>query len=85
MSESEHEEWTKGFCSNGGYLPDEDMGWNQFIGENKELTMWDIVVEMLVVAQGKVSAFASSSTNSYIIPWVSSHLLELLGPGSTYE
>lgn len=76
MSESEHEEWTKGFCSNGGHLTEGDMGWSQFIREDKELTMWDVVVEMLVLAQGKVSAFASGGTNGCIIPWVSSHLLE---------
>ena len=42
MSESEHEEWTRGFCLNGGYIPDGDIGWSKFVGGDKELTMWDI-------------------------------------------
>ncbi|KAK7280130.1 hypothetical protein RJT34_25192 [Clitoria ternatea] len=34
--EDDHKEWAKGFQSNGGYFPDEDMGWNQCLGEEKE-------------------------------------------------
>ncbi|MCD7471784.1 hypothetical protein HAX54_012452 [Datura stramonium] len=52
MSESEHEEWNRGFCSNGGYLPEGDTDWNQCMGEEKELTMWDVVVDMLLAARG---------------------------------
>lgn len=74
MTENEHEEWTRGFCSNGGYIPEEDMGWNQFIGEDKELTMWDVVVEMLLAARGKVTALASGDIDQ--ISWISTHLIE---------
>lgn len=70
MLEREHEEW------NGDYFPDGDMGWNLFLGENKELTMWDVVNEMLVSAQGKVSLITSGDVHRSMIPWVSSHLLE---------
>ncbi|XP_057764090.1 uncharacterized protein LOC130985248 isoform X2 [Salvia miltiorrhiza] len=59
MTENDREEWTRGCCSNGGYIPEEDMGWNQYIGEDKELTMWDVVVEMLLVARGKLNSLAS--------------------------
>ncbi|XP_043699421.1 uncharacterized protein LOC122650164 [Telopea speciosissima] len=76
MFESEHEEWAKGFGSNGGYFPEGDMDWNQFIGEDKELTMWDVVVEMLLAARGKVTALASSDIHGCRISWMSSHLLE---------
>ncbi|KAG6405091.1 hypothetical protein SASPL_132673 [Salvia splendens] len=59
MTENDREEWTRGRCSNGGYVPEEDMGWNQYIGEDKELTMWDVVVEMLLAARGKLNSLAS--------------------------
>ncbi|KAK6124167.1 hypothetical protein DH2020_042076 [Rehmannia glutinosa] len=74
MTENEHDEWTRGFCSNGGYIPEEDMGWSQCIGEDKELTMWDVVVEMLLVARGKVTALASGDIGQ--ISWISTQLVE---------
>ncbi|XP_059664504.1 uncharacterized protein LOC132310332 [Cornus florida] len=74
MSESEHEEWIRGFSSNGGYFPDGEIGWSQYVGEDKELTMWDVVVEMLLVARGKVRSFAHSDIHK--ISWTSSHLVE---------
>lgn len=71
MSESEHEEWTKGFCSNGGYIPEGDLELN---GEDKELTLWDIVVEMLLAARGKVNALATGDIHT--MSWISEHLME---------
>lgn len=76
MLESEHKEWARGFHSNGGYFPEGDMGWNQFLGEEKELSMWDVVVEMLLAARGKVSAIASGDIHRNTFSWVSGHLLE---------
>lgn len=76
MLESEQEQWTRGLSSNGDYFPEGDMGWNQFIREDKELTMWDIVVEMLLVARGKVSTLASGNIKGCNISWISNHLLE---------
>lgn len=70
MNEREREEWSRGFCSNVGYIPESDMGWNDCIGEDKELTMWDVVVEMLLVARGKLDAIASGDIAQ--IAWVSS-------------
>ncbi|CAN4082180.1 unnamed protein product [Withania somnifera] len=75
MSESEHEEWRRGFCSNGGYLPEGDTDWNQCMGEDKELTMWDVVLDMLLAARGKVHSVASGDIVSNI-SWISSHLVE---------
>lgn len=63
-----------GFSSNGGYIPDEDMGWGQCIEEDKELTMWDVVVEMLLAARGKVSALTSGDISQ--ISWMTDHLIE---------
>lgn len=76
MLEKEHEEWTRGFSSHGGYFPEGDMGWNQFFEVDKELTMWDVVAEMVLAARGKVSAFASGDVNRCGISWLSGHLLE---------
>ncbi|KAK0599444.1 hypothetical protein LWI29_005352 [Acer saccharum] len=63
-----------GLCVNGGCFPDRDLGWDQFIGENKEMTMWDVISEMLVAARGQVSAIASG--NRCGTSWISSNLLE---------
>ncbi|XP_057949748.1 uncharacterized protein LOC131144855 isoform X2 [Malania oleifera] len=71
MLEDEHDEWMRGLCLNAGYFPEGDMSW-----EDKELTLWDVVVEMLFVARGKVSALASGDINRYQISWLSGHLLE---------
>ena len=76
MSESAHAEWNRGSCENGGYIPDEDMGWNQFGGADMELTMWDVVTEMLFAAQGKVSAIASGGVRGCKISSPSEHILE---------
>ncbi|KAJ8633393.1 hypothetical protein MRB53_026729 [Persea americana] len=76
MSESDHNEWRRGFGSNGGFFPEGDMGWNQFVGEDKELTMWDVVLEMLLAAQGKVTALANGELQRCRMSWLSTHLLE---------
>ncbi|KAB5534535.1 hypothetical protein DKX38_017621 [Salix brachista] len=76
MSESEHQEWIRGVPLSGGCFPDEDLDWNQLLEKNKELTMWDVVAEMLVAARGKVSAIASGDVHRCGISWISDHLLE---------
>lgn len=76
MLESDHEEWARGFHSNGGYFPEGDIGWGELIGEEKELTMWDVIVEMMFAARGKVYAITSGDLQRCGISWLSSHLLE---------
>ncbi|KAL0406715.1 UNVERIFIED_CONTAM: LAS seventeen-binding protein 3 [Sesamum latifolium] len=74
LPENEQLEWNRGFYLNGGYLPDGDLGWNECIGEDKEMTMWDVVLDMLLTARGKVSALASGDIHG--LSWISSHLLD---------
>lgn len=74
LSGSEHEEWARGLYPSGGYFPEGDIGWSQCIDEDKELTMWDVVIEMVLVARGKVSAFASGDIRK--LSWISSYLIE---------
>ncbi|XP_031257186.1 uncharacterized protein LOC116115163 [Pistacia vera] len=76
MSGYEQDEWSRGLCVDGGCFPDGELGWDQFIGENKELTMWDVVSEMLEVARGKASAIAKGDINRCRISWLSNHLLD---------
>ncbi|KAL9383720.1 hypothetical protein Peur_024043 [Populus x canadensis] len=77
MIESDCEEWAdRGFHFNGGYFPEGDMGWSRYIGEDNELTMWDVIVEMVLAARGKVNAIASGDLQRCGISWLSSHLLE---------
>ncbi|KAF3451331.1 hypothetical protein FNV43_RR07426 [Rhamnella rubrinervis] len=76
MLETERKEWDKGFQFNGDYFPESDMGWTQYFGEEKELTMWDVIVEMLLAARGKVSSLASVDIPGHSFSWISSDLLE---------
>lgn len=74
LSEAAQEEWNIGLSMNGGCFPDGDLGWDQFYGETKEMTMWDVITEMLLAAKGQVRAIASG--NKYGASWISTHLLE---------
>ncbi|XP_068665144.1 uncharacterized protein [Aristolochia californica] len=76
MPEGDLEEWQRDSGSIGGYFPEGDMGWNQFVGQDKELTMWDVVVEMLLAAREKVSSFTSGEFQKCHMAWISTHLLE---------
>ncbi|EXB31123.1 Lateral signaling target protein 2-like protein [Morus notabilis] len=76
MLETDRKEWDRGFQLNGGYFPEGDIGWNHFIGEDKEMTMWDVMVEMLLAARGKVSSFASGDIQGCTFSWISSNVLE---------
>ncbi|XP_038721887.1 uncharacterized protein LOC120014043 isoform X2 [Tripterygium wilfordii] len=76
MLEKDRDDWAKGFPSNGGYFPDGDMGWSHYLEQEKELTMWDVIVEMLLAARGKVSALTSADAYRCNLSWVSRDLLE---------
>lgn len=71
------EQRARGLHSNdGGYFPEGDLGWNQYLGEEKELTMWDVIVEMLLVARGKVTSLASGDIHNCKFSWISNLVLE---------
>nr|XP_010915462.1 lateral signaling target protein 2 homolog isoform X1 [Elaeis guineensis]XP_029119064.1 lateral signaling target protein 2 homolog isoform X1 [Elaeis guineensis]XP_029119065.1 lateral signaling target protein 2 homolog isoform X1 [Elaeis guineensis] len=76
MSESDREEWHRGFSSNGGYFPEGEISWDQFITEDKEMTLWDVVSEMLLVAQGKLRTLNPGELRNCRMSWLSTHLLE---------
>ncbi|KAG6535829.1 uncharacterized protein LOC122020569 [Zingiber officinale] len=76
MLESDPDEWSCGFGANGGYFPEEEFNWDQFLGEDKEMTMWDVVSEMFLVARGKVSALSSGNLLSHRMSWISTDILE---------
>lgn len=76
LPESEHEKWATNPSVNGGYLPDADMDWDHFVGENKELTLWDVVMEMMIVTGGKVKAIASGDFHQRQLSWLSANFLE---------
>lgn len=67
LSESEHEDWVRGF-----HFPEGDFGWDN--EENRELTMWDVVAEMLYAARGKVTSFATGDIGG--ISFLSTHLMQ---------
>nr|GEU55421.1 RING/FYVE/PHD-type zinc finger family protein [Tanacetum cinerariifolium] len=77
MSESQREEWNRGLRMNTtNYLQDNEIEWDQFIGEDKELTMWDVVLDMLLAAQGRMRSITSGDAYAYQISWLSDQLLE---------
>ncbi|XP_057868270.1 uncharacterized protein LOC131075443 isoform X1 [Cryptomeria japonica] len=66
MSESDHEEWYRDQGVNGGYLPEDDIGWQY---ANQELTLWTVISEMLAVMSAKASSFAGAKCRSSISPF----------------
>lgn len=59
MTKHDYEEWQKGFVgSNGGYFPEEEYKWD-IDEENMEMTMWDVLAEMVVAGKDKVLSIAS--------------------------
>ncbi|KAL5997755.1 hypothetical protein ACLOJK_008685 [Asimina triloba] len=76
MSEGDNEEWRLGFGCNGGYFPEEDTGWSQFLGEEKALTLWEVLSEMLVAAKSKMGAISSGELKKRDTSWISCHLFE---------
>ncbi|XP_031118491.1 uncharacterized protein LOC116022077 [Ipomoea triloba] len=78
MTKMDREEWNEGLYADGGYFPDDDidMGWDQYILQTKEMTMWDVFRDMLVVAREKVSACTSIDFHRYTGRWISNRVLE---------
>ncbi|XP_047964614.1 uncharacterized protein LOC125209065 [Salvia hispanica] len=76
LPECKQAEWKRGLYSNGGYMPEGDSGWNEFIGEDKQMTMWDVVLDMLLATGGKVKSLTSGDIQGYGISWVTSHVLD---------
>jgi SH3 domain-containing YSC84-like protein 1 len=58
MTGSGHEDWQRGFGSEGAYFPDEEFRWDP-LEPNTQMTMWDVFTEMLVASRGKVSSLVS--------------------------
>lgn len=76
MSASDHEEFNQGFLTNGEYFPDGDISWSQLAGGDKEMTMWDVVSEILLATRGKVASLGSGDLRSGKLPWIPNELLE---------
>ncbi|XP_042460697.1 uncharacterized protein LOC122044242 [Zingiber officinale] len=56
--------------ANGGYFPEEEEDFG------KEMTMWDVVSEMLLTLRGKAATLSSSDLTSRQMPRTSTELLE---------
>ncbi|KAF0904485.1 hypothetical protein E2562_034999 [Oryza meyeriana var. granulata] len=74
MTKHDHEEWQKGFGSNSGYFPEEDM-WD-IHEENKEMTMWDVLAEMIAAGKDKVLSVVSYDFGRQGMSLISHLLLE---------
>ncbi|XP_008792310.2 uncharacterized protein LOC103708960 isoform X2 [Phoenix dactylifera] len=75
MSVIDHEEWNRGFCSNGAYFPEGDISWDHFAVEEKEMTMWDVVSEIVLAARGKMKALRSGEIQYCRTSWISTDIL----------
>lgn len=76
LSESDHEEWSRGFSNNGAFFPDGEISWDQFGGEDKEMTMWDVFYEMLLAARGKVSSLTPGEIRRSTVSFIATNIME---------
>lgn len=76
MSASDHEEFSQGFLTNGAYFPDGDISWSQLSGEEKEMTMWDVLSEILLATRGRLTSLSMGELRSGKLPWIPNKLLE---------
>lgn len=42
LSEKDHKEWRRGFSGEGAFFPEGEISWDDFAGDDKEITMWDV-------------------------------------------
>uniref|UniRef100_J3MEY1 FYVE-type domain-containing protein n=1 Tax=Oryza brachyantha TaxID=4533 RepID=J3MEY1_ORYBR len=75
MTKHDHEEWRKGFGSNGGFFPEEDDKWD-IDEENKEMTMWDVLAEMVAAGRHKLLSVVSYDFGRQGMSLISHLLLE---------
>ncbi|KAG0485737.1 hypothetical protein HPP92_009816 [Vanilla planifolia] len=68
MSASDHQEFSRGFLSNGAYFPDGEISWSHLVGDDKEMTMWGVVSEILLAAQGKVNSIKTGELATVRFP-----------------
>ncbi|OQU76551.1 hypothetical protein SORBI_3010G164000 [Sorghum bicolor] len=75
MTKHDHDEWQKGFGYNSaGFLEEEDK-WD-IDEENLEMTMWDVLSEMVVAGKDKVLSIASFDLGTYGMSMISDFFLE---------
>ncbi|KAL5199475.1 hypothetical protein ABZP36_020678 [Zizania latifolia] len=75
MTKHDHEEWQKGFGCNGGYFPEEEYMWD-IDEENKGMTMWDVLAEMVTAGKDKVLSVVSYDLGRQGMSLISHLLLE---------
>ncbi|KQK18036.1 uncharacterized protein LOC100823549 [Brachypodium distachyon] len=75
MIKHDHEEWQKGFGSNGGYFPEEEYQWD-IDEEIREMTMWDVFAEMAVAGKDKLISIASYDFGRHSMSLISHFLLQ---------
>ncbi|KAL6876405.1 hypothetical protein ACP4OV_012977 [Aristida adscensionis] len=75
LTEHDHEEWQNGFGYNGGCFPEEEYKWD-IDEENWEMTMWDVLSEMVVAGKDKVLSIASYDFGRHGMSLISHFLLE---------
>jgi len=75
MTKHDHEEWQKGFGYNSGCFPEDEYQWD-IDEENLEMTMWDVLSEMIIAGKDKILSIASFDLGRYGMSMVSDFFLE---------
>ena len=70
MTKHDHEEWQKGFGYNSGCFPEEEYQWD-IDEENLEMTMWDVLSEMIIAGKDKILSIASFDLGKHGMSMVS--------------
>nr|ACG25385.1 zinc ion binding protein [Zea mays] len=75
MPKHDHDEWQKGFGYNSPCFPEEEYKWD-IDEENLEMTMWDVLSEMVVAGKDKILSIASFDLGMYGTSMISDFCLE---------
>lgn len=75
MTKHDHEEWQKGFGYNSECFSEEEYKWDIDEG-TLEMTMWDVLVEMVAAGKDKILSIASFDLGRFGMSMVSDAFLE---------
>ncbi|KAJ1259516.1 hypothetical protein BS78_10G162200 [Paspalum vaginatum] len=75
MTKDDHEQWQKGFGYKSECFPEEEYKWD-IDEENWDMTMWDVLAEMVVAGKDKLLSIASFDLGRYGMSMISDVFLE---------
>jgi len=70
MTKHDHDEWQNGFGYNSAGFPEKEYKWD-IDKENLEMTMWDVLSQMVVAGKDKILSTASFDLGTYGMSMIS--------------